>query len=222
MIKYISKLSLFFLILVQTACQTEKHEVLTEEGDIQAADLEFSQLIERMAMYDGTQDDSIDDSPCFSVRFPYEVVIHGIEIKIASVSDLHKITNRLQGLPVDVFSLKFPLVITMPDYEVLSVENASEFKRLKELCASGKLGVSPINCALPEFPLKVLIYNSRSEKLSSFQIINKQQLYVFLQNKSPHELLDFEYPLELTLSGNSAITIKNKETFKEVLNNCNN
>jgi hypothetical protein len=223
--KNILNISLLFLGLLALACQTEKHEVLTEEENAVSftEGSEFYNLVERSAMHDGSQDDELDQSPCFSISFPYRVTLEGVEIKVASLADLQVVLSRAAGSGGESLDLVFPLSVTTSSYEKVSVSSWEELRELQQNCAAEiAANAAPITCAAIDFPVKMLVYNRNTQETTSANLANKQQLYVFLQNKAPHEVLSFEYPVTVAYDQSSEVNVRNSMELRNALKTCNN
>lgn len=211
-------------LLILGSCQSEKHEVLTQEDQKSlTAGSEFYSLVERSSMHDGSQDDELDESPCFSISFPYRVVLNGVEVKIASASDLEVILENIRNVEVQEFSFQFPLTLIWSNYETISVSNMQELTEIKRAC-SNELAAnnSPITCAEIAFPIKLLVYNVNTQTTNSVNIASKKQLYVFLQNKNTREVLSFEYPVSIDFAGGAVMEVNNNNEFATALKTCNN
>ncbi|HER40911.1 MAG TPA: hypothetical protein ENO10_06795 [Salinimicrobium catena] len=215
---------LFFFMLLTISCQTEKHEVLTEEEGVSFTEgSEFYSLVERSSMHDGSQDDELDQSPCFSLSFPYRVLLEGVEIKIASLSDLRVVLDKISGDVPEKLSLKFPISVTTSSYESISVASLEELRELQQTCGMQiAADNAPITCAKIEFPVRMLVYNTATQETTSANIANKQQLYVFLQNKATNEVLSFEYPLTVSYEGESEVVVNSSSELRTALKTCNN
>lgn len=224
MSKIIKIASCLIGILILGACQAEKHEILTEE-DQQGftEDSEFYTLVERVSMHDGSQDDELDESPCLSITFPYRVVVQGVEVRIASASDLEVILENIRNSGMRDYSLQFPLTIMWSNYETESVSSMQELAELKRECvidiAANNL---PITCVEIDFPVKLYAYNVNSQKTNTINAANKKQLYVSLQNKNPHEILSFDYPISLSFAGDAEMEVNNNSEFAAALKTCIN
>ncbi len=216
--------SLLIFCLLTVSCQTEKHEVLTEEDQVSIQEgSEFYSLVERSAMHDGSQDDELDQSPCFSISFPYRVILEGVEVRIASLADLEVVLNRVSGEVLEDLSLQFPVTVTTSTYENVSVAGLEELQELQENCIEEiNTNNAPITCAAIEFPVKMLVYNTNTQETKSANIANKQQLYVFLQNKAPNEVLSFDYPITVAYEGDSEVVANSSAELRNALKTCNN
>ena len=223
--KKIGKIFLLLIIGISYgACQQEEYEVLTEENEKGFTEgTEFYTLVERSSKKDGSADDEIDDSPCFSLRFPYRVELAGVEIKVSSSSDLAVVIERIEELQDDDFSLQFPVSVTLSNYETISVANQEEFEALQESCSEDiESKIAPITCATIQFPIKVFVYNINTQQTNSANIANKQQLFTFLQNKESYEVLSFDYPITISYVGDARVVVENGKEFIDALKTCIN
>lgn len=211
-------------ILSLASCQSEKHEVLTEEDQQSFNEgSEFYSFVERASMHDGSQDDALDESPCFSISFPFRVELNGTEVRIASASDLEVILRNIENLGIEEFSFRFPLTLIWFNYETVSVSNMQELAELKQACLNELASNnSPITCAEIEFPIKLFIYNVNTQTTNSVNIANKKQLYVFLQNSNRDEVLSFDYPVNISLAGESQMEVNSNNEFATALKTCDN
>lgn len=223
--KKISKIFLLLIIGISFgACQQEEYEVLTEENEAGfTAGSDFYTLVERTSKNDGSADDEIDDSPCFSLKFPFNIELSGLVIKVASASDLELVIERIEELEDDEFSLQFPVTVTLSNYESVSVSNIEEFEELQQSCEEDlEEGLSPITCAKIHFPIKVFVYNINTQQTNSANIANKQQLFTFLQNVETHEVLSFDYPITISYDGDARVVVNSGKEFSDALKTCIN
>lgn len=220
--KQIIKLSIILSLLL-ISCQEEEYEVLTGEDQPGLAEgTEFYNLVERAAMHDGSEDDELDESPCFSIGFPFNLSVEGVELRVRTAADLQAVLQTLNESGRRNISLRFPVSIINSEYERENIEDAEEFEELQQECqeelASNE---GPITCAQIQFPLKVLVYNPNTQKTNSANIANRKQLYVFLENTSENEVLNFQYPVSIKYAGNNEVVVNSNVEFMNALQTCN-
>lgn len=210
--------------LLLGACQSEEYEVLTEESEASfTAGSEFYNLVERSSMHDGSNDDELDESPCFSLRFPYDVEVAGVEIKIASAVDLEVVLESIDEIGSEEFSLQFPITLTLSNYENVTISDPEEFEEFQDACGDAiEEDEAPITCVEIEYPVKLFVYNTNTQQTNSANIANKQQLYVFLQNKGSNEVFNFEYPITVLYNGTTELDVNNSTDFRNALETCIN
>lgn len=220
------KKTIYFLLLANlfllASCQTEEYEVITDQDQSSMSlDSEVYDLVFRTSMYDGSADDEIDGSPCFSIEFPYTVIVDGEEITISSEAERNAFLAGLApgALPQDI-ELDFPVNIQNAGHQIVTVVNIQQFRGLQQGCRNslGRNG-APINCARFSFPLRLTSYNRASQQSGSAVLNSQQELFQYLENISSSIVVSFEYPLEMVL-GNRNITIPNQNRLRALLRDC--
>lgn len=210
------------IAMLLSSCQTERHEILSEEETSLSQGSAFLNLVGRAAMHDGSGDDELDQSPCFSVQFPYSVFVNDIEMRVHSFSDLEILLEKFGG-SAGGLKLQFPVTLIMANYDRVNVESLEQFNRLQQECAEDvRSGLSPITCASIEFPVQLFVYNTQSQKTNSANVASKQQLFGFLQNQGPNEIISFHYPITLSFSSQSKMEVNNRNEFRSALETCEN
>ncbi len=220
------KSNILLVILLGLAflgCPTEEYEILTEDtkAAIQA-DSEFYDLVERAAMYDGSEDDEIDGSPCFSIRFPYGLNLEGVSVRINSFADLKAFLRNLEGeTGTGEMEIDFPVTLKMSDYRNVTVKSKQEFQSFRQACRNQMASArGAITCVEIDFPVKLLVYNTNTQRTNSANFANKEQLYVFLNNREADEVYAFDYPINLKTDNNFSVEINNRAQFEAALSNC--
>lgn len=218
------KIKLFILCsFIFIACQTEEYEVLTEEAKAASQeDSDFYNLVQRSVMYDGSLDDQIDDSPCFSIRFPYEVTLNGVSLKIKSSSELEALLENLEGTAGrNELSIEFPVTLKMSDYKNVSVNSRQEFLAYRQACREEtESGRGAVTCVEIDFPVKVLVYKTGTQRTNSANIANEEQLFVFMNNRAIDEIFGFVYPFSLRDANESNVEVYNRAQFEDALSQC--
>jgi hypothetical protein len=223
---YIKKLwlfSLYFASLLLMGCQEEEYEVLTEEEQQSLSrDSETFDLVMRTSMHDGSIDDEIDNSPCFSLDLPFEVSVNGTKYNINTASELSDfLDSRSRGNIPGTVEFQFPFTVTNANYVQIPVNNAQQFRALQQRCENDiALGEQPVTCAKIQYPVTVFVYDTRSQKTLSQKMNNKEQLFSFLSNIKDNQIFNFSFPIEVELNGNS-FEVSNNSQLRNLLKECN-
>lgn len=222
---YIRKLLLlpvFFTALLLMGCQEEEYEVLTEE-EVQSLsrDSETFDLVMRTSMHDGSIDDEIDDSPCFSLDLPFEVNVNGENHRIHTASALSDfLSQRGKGNIPGKIELIFPLSVTNANYAQVRINNAQQLKALQQKCDNEEaLGDQPVTCAKIQYPVLVFLYDIRSQKTVSEEISNQEELFSFLSNLGENQIFNFSFPIEVEVRGNP-VGVRNNGQLRNLLREC--
>ena len=84
------KYLLVFTALFLLGCQKEKLEII-EAPDEEASflfDQQLTSLLKSVASHDGSFDDVIDNSSCFSIDLPYQIALNGETHNVNTIDDL--------------------------------------------------------------------------------------------------------------------------------------
>lgn len=219
------KINCFFLLcslLILAACQKEEYEVLTnEDQNAITTNSGTYDLVFRSAMYDGTEDDEIDNSPCFSIEFPFTVSVRGVAVEIASEAERNALISGLPGnIPFNPGNLHFPLTIRNAAHQRVEIMNRQQFVRLQQDCRNSinERG-RRITCVQLVFPVRVFSYERGSQQTGSTVLTSKEELYIYLENLTASSVMSFEFPVEVKRN-NRNISVPSQSRLVEMLREC--
>ena len=131
-------LTLFlFSTLLFTSCRTEEIELIqAPQEQVLEANSAVATLMQRIATNDGSNDNIIDNSNCFSIQLPVTVIVNGIELIINSESgfvDIEAIFDEFDD-DVDNLQIIFPITVILTDFSEIVINNISDFNALSSTC----------------------------------------------------------------------------------------
>lgn len=157
------KYLIFPLVFIALACQKEELTVVQDQEETSfLADRQLVGLIQSVSSHDGSFDDLVDQSTCFSINFPYEVLLNGEIVVISSINDLLVIKPFDEIVPV------FPISITTANYIEIDLANQETFINYAFSCANGLMYDDRITCLDFNYPISLSIYNQEE---STFETI---------------------------------------------------
>ena len=112
----LSFLLMLFVVFQFTSCQKEEIEIIEdtiqEEGTI-TVDSSLTNLLFRVSLNDGNNDDFIDGSSCFSIKFPFSVLVNETEITVESENDYQNIIDFIttSGSTLADINISYPISI---------------------------------------------------------------------------------------------------------------
>lgn len=211
--------ALFFLL---TACQKEEFEVITEQDQNSiTADMEAYDLIYRVAMHDGSDDDAIDDTSCLSLVFPYTINFQGKEIKLTNESER---LNFIESLPPGFNHLDlipgFPVTVINAQHQRITVQNRQQYAGLQQACRNliNERG-GPISCMKFSFPVRINSYNRNSQQVGSAILNSQEELFNYFDNLISSDVVGFEFPLEIKI-GNRSIMVNKGTALVDHIKDC--
>jgi hypothetical protein len=182
--------------------------------------------VERIVMQKTAQDNIIDQTDCFMVKFPYTVTVNAVDITLNSAADIALVENNiaLSTIDTDVVSIHFPITVIFNDYKQETLDSLSDYTDLLHDCAEKSDDLPQINCLNINYPISINRYDSNNQIASSLTIQDNQALYYFIDNLEDNQFVAVGYPITVTSSNGYPITVTNnsqlEDLIKEALDNC--
>ena len=206
----------FLLVLVGIfGCQQEEFSVVAEEEENTEADLLDAQLItmiQTVAAHDGTFDDVVDRSSCFSINFPYQVFWEGEPHQINSMIDLAPIQPGDEVIPM------YPIVLSFADYHNIEVSSHDEFLGLIDDCENGRLYNERVTCVDMVYPFTMAVYNVNNTNFETRRMTHDKSTFQQLEAIAEGERVSINYPIEIRWQNGSTEEVgSNDELYGLIL-----
>ena len=197
------------LLLFLAGCQKEEFTVIETPDDASfTQDNELKSLIMSVVAHDGSYDDIVDHSSCFSIDFPYTCYYNGQEYEVNSIEDLSGFNYGANLIP------KFPITITFADYASLEVPNIKAFEELINLCANGTLFNDSITCVDISYPIDISLYNTVTSSFETISFLHDKQTFQSIEELDENLIASIQYPIEILLPNNVVLTIESNDVLK--------
>lgn len=221
-LRLLSVMSLFVLF----SCQSEiaEQQYNTQETILKTTPL--TTYVERIAMQSTSQDNLVDNTDCFMVKFPYVITINNVEITINSKADylLVEKAKNLSVLDNDIVYFHFPMTVILNDYNERIIQNQTDFNNLLHDCEAHLNDFFKINCLEFIFPITINIYDSAKQIASSVKISDNKSLYNFISNLKENQFIAFAYPLIIKNENGQSVTINDntqlENSIEQALDHC--
>lgn len=224
-IRYYSILCLFLLftalLFIFSGCQEESEEITPPpSGKVIMPNSVVADLIQRIALNDGSSDNIIDNSSCTTLALPVTLVVNGQEIKIDSADDFETVERILDEFENDDDTLRiiFPVTVTISDYTELIINNDEEWEDISEQCTEGGQD-DDIECVDFQYPLTFSVYDSDNQLSDVITLNDDQELYKFFDTLNEGDLVSFKFPVMVILSGGEEIPINNNDQLEDFIEN---
>ncbi len=132
-LKHATYMILTVMALAFTACQDEFEQVdSVNEQETLLANSNTVKLLERTVSNDGSNDNIVDGTSCFSIHFPYTVKVNGAEITITALPDLDKIEAVFDAIDddEDLLDIIFPITVTLADFSDITLNGMDDLHQL--------------------------------------------------------------------------------------------
>lgn len=222
-IKLKSKLILLYtaLLIVFASCRTEESELIEPPSEeVITSSSALTSLMKRTVTKDGSGDNILDKANCITIKLPVDVTVNSKRIRVTSKEDYKKIEHVLDDSDddMDAIEMTYPIIITFEDFSEAIVSSERELQALSSNCKGENVEDDDIECLDFKYPFKAFLFNSNNEAIESITLNSDNDLYSFLDNLSPFDLVTMEFPLFVNLKDDTEITINNLQELGSTIN----
>lgn len=208
-----NKLILYCYVIIGIflfACQKEERELINSEDTTIPKDSQLARLIKNVVTHDGSYDDVVDNSNCFSINLPYTVILNGNEILIEKIEDYNNLLNS------SVIEIQFPIRITLFNYRE---EFIVDKEMLDFFVKSCNVIDDDIECIDFIYPLRFSIFNSTTNQLKTIDIEHDAMLFKFITSLDDTISVSANYPINTVLyTGQTHGVQHNEDLISSIIN----
>jgi len=225
MIKKTTKLFALLMLLVVfqfTSCQKEEVVLIEEnpeEGTI-TNDSSLTLLMLRTSLNDGNNDDFIDGADCFSIAFPFTLMIGDTEFIIENELDYQEVLDFIEasGGTLNDIEIVFPINIVFLNYDEVVVNNQQELNNYIAACEDEI--IDDIDCIDFIYPISFFVYNSETEITTTVTVFNDSELFLFLSTLSNTDFISIDFPISVELGDGSIVEVNSNQELEDLINSC--
>jgi hypothetical protein len=203
-----------------TSCQKESLEIIDEtDENTEAINSDLTNLLLRATLNEGDVDDFIMLSDCFTIAFPFTIIIDGVEVVVEGEEDYIEIIIIIEetGADIDDIEIVFPITVILSDYTEVVVNNLQELEQILGQCQGNS---NRIDCVDFVYPITVFRYNENNENTDSIIIEDDEELYLLLSNLQEGDHITFQYPVSVILLDGSIVEVSSNEELEAILRGC--
>ncbi|MBG6132403.1 hypothetical protein IWQ47_003625 [Aquimarina sp. EL_43] len=207
------------ILLFFSSCRNESDTFIeSNENQSIKPTSKIASLMSKIAMNDGSIDNIIDNSTCFTVKLPVTVIANGSEEIINSAEDFQVIEDIFAEFNNDTDELEiiFPITVIFNDHTEVSVENQIELEAIDGNCTTNN---ENIECADFKYPFEISVFNSQSELLETITFNSDKELFKFLKKLKEEDIATINFPITLIFSDNTETTITSIENLQQTIEN---
>jgi hypothetical protein len=212
-------LSLFALLFV-TSCQKEVFEETQNEDQILNPNSTIVNLMQSTVTNNGSVDDILDESNCFTVNLPVTIVANGITITINSLDDLELLEEIFEEFNDDNDFLEFffPITIILNNYTQITIENEDQLNDFIEECIGND---EVIECVDFVYPISFSIFNSEFVIIDTVVIHSDEELYEFLNNLNNSNdnvvIASLNFPVSLKYADGTIVEVHSNQELQAAM-----
>ena len=207
--------SIVFTILV--SCRNES-DLLVEANPNQIieANSKVADLMSKVSANDGSIDNIIDNSTCFTVKLPLTVIANGSEQIINSEEDFQIIEDIFSGSSDDTDTLEiiYPITIIFSDYTEQVITSNSELESVTTTCTADDTN---IECVDFKYPFEISYFDSENEIAQILTMNNDRELFGFLEDLKEGDVANISFPITIVFTNDTEITIDGTDELEEVI-----
>ncbi|MFV0572754.1 MAG: hypothetical protein ACK5M1_10040 [Xanthomarina gelatinilytica] len=210
------------LFFIFTSCQDEViEETPPNEQEIIQPESNLANLMRYTSANEGSVDDLLDNSDCFTVNLPVTIVANGITLTIETLEDLNVLQAIFDTSNTDDDDLEFlfPITIILNDYTEVNIETVDALEDFIETCISDE---DIIECADFVYPISFSIYNTNFQVIDTVVIDNDYELYIFLEGLDDDDngvvLVSLNFPVTIAYANGSTVEVNNNQALEEAIN----
>ena len=208
----IFKLGFVLFSFMLIGCQKESLRITDQQQEESfLADAQLVGLVRGVTAHDGSLDNIVDNSSCFSINFPYYCNVNGEVFYYEQASDLKVI------YPTDEVEPVFPISMTYADYGEITVNSRAEFDDLIGRCASGLLYNDAIQCVDLIYPVSISMYNTETLDFQTVTFDHDRLTFTQISAMSSSDVASINFPIYLQIVGGEIIQIDSNQDLKAAI-----
>tara|TARA_R110002049_G_scaffold88627_8_gene223513 strand:+ start:5515 stop:6576 length:1062 start_codon:yes stop_codon:yes gene_type:complete len=216
------KIFLKFIVLIFSlafimSCQESIPETIEEEeAGLLNNSTNLSNLLNRVALNDGSQDNILDRANNISIVLPVTVTVNGIVITIETVNDYQLVENAIEAFPNDddVVNISFPITIILPDFTQVIIANQTEFNSYVSQSTNENEIDDDIECIDFVFPITLEVLEVNASIATTLVINNNEELFELVNNLDLYTSVQLNFPLTLITFDGVEIVVGDVENLE--------
>ena len=208
-----------------TSCRKEEMELIeapSEEALISTSSI--ADLMQKISSNDGSNDNIIDKSNCFNVKFPLDVTVNSKQINVNSKED-YKVIEYLfddDDDDIDVLNITYPITIILEDFTEVTINNHTELISHSNKCHGENEIDDDIECIDFQYPITASTFNKTTEIINTDTITADVELNHFLKNLRNDLVVTMNFPINIMLIDNDVVEIYNLIELENIINDHRN
>lgn len=216
------------LALLGISCQTESVEKENVNPQNLTRDAQLTKMLRRLTSDENVSDNPVDSAACFRIQRPYQVSIHDQDGNqsnddIYTVQDdatqasVNAIIDGLQYQQGDWMHPVLPVTVIHEDGTEQVLATQTQWDAAVAGC-NGGTSTDPINCITINYPITIFSYDANNQLANTYDLVNDAGLFALLMSIQPGQYLALDYPISLTYSDGSVVSVENNDDLMGVLN----
>ena len=209
------------LLLLFSSCikETNMDNISSSSEPALKANSTLANLMKRVSMNDGSNDNIIDHANCFNLQLPITVIVNGLELFVDSEEDFDVIEAIFDEFDDDddAIQIIFPVRIILSDYNEILINTQSGLNNFMDDCNGENEPDDDIECLDFQYPITVSVFDTTTEQTDGLKINNDNQLYRFIENLDNDDVVTMNFPVWVVLYDGTKISISSFGELENVI-----
>lgn len=207
-------------VLLNLSCRQEEFEYFPPEDQPNLANSMVADLLERTSLKDGSNDNIIDQSNCFTVQLPVIVKVNGTDLLVETEEDYSNIEIIFDASDddTDLLEIRFPITIILSDFNEVEIADQFEFNSFSASCNGENVADDDIECLDIQYPITASIFNQTTEAFDNVSITSDLQLYNFLDDLKSDDIVNIGFPINVVLADGTGASVGNLIGLEQTIN----
>ncbi|RKS92695.1 hypothetical protein BC952_2609 [Flavobacterium limicola] len=216
--KTIKYLLMSFTAILFISCQNEETIIIQDTTQNLSVSSPLASLISRVSQNATSHDNVLDNSSCFNIQLPVNVIVNGKQITVSNQNDYLTVQAALDAFSSDddLVNFVYPITIQYRNWKTQLIANSDQLEDIIENCDEDD-GFDEIDCIHINYPIKIAIYNSNNQIATTITIQNDADLYNFFENIESNVIVSINYPVSITDSKGQKVLITNNSNFEDII-----
>ena len=216
--KTIKYLLMSFTAILFISCQNEETLIIQDTTQNLSVLSPLASLISRVSQNATSQDNVLDNSGCFNIQLPVNVIVNGKQITVSNQNDYLTVQAALDAFSSDddLVNFVYPITIQYQNWNTQLIANSDQLEDIIDNCDEDD-GFDEIDCIHINYPIKINIYNANSQIANTIAIQNDTDLYNFLENIESNVIVSINYPVSITDSNGQEVLIASNSNFEDTI-----
>jgi hypothetical protein len=218
--KIVNNIVVITLLLFNFSCQKEKIEVNEDRNNNLRANAPLYEIMARVAQNPTSQDNVLDNSSCFAVQLPVDVIVNGQQITVSTTSDYQIVQDAIDAFSGDddIVNFIFPIIIQFQNFELLTINNVDELDEVLDDCEEDN-DFNEIDCITINYPIVINTYDSNNQIVNTITIQNNIDLYDFFETIEDNIYVSISYPISIINSNGQNVVINSNGQLENAIEN---
>ncbi|MBS3738503.1 MAG: hypothetical protein KGY51_05870 [Psychroflexus sp.] len=206
-----NKIIYYILLIFLVGCYNDEGVQTLQSENNAHRNSELTKLVKSISVHNASFDDFIDNTSCFSIKFPYQIQVNSELRNITSEQDILELSNTEQ------IEIVYPVKAIFYNYEEHNIVSGTDFNLVKSVCDEN-FNIQHNYCLDIQYPIVLKEFNDLTQSFETFQLNTDRQVFRHLENLHDNDIFEIEYPIFLLDSSSNSIRINSNSHFIAVFN----